>query len=144
MKLPKDFEALRYCAYGPGESYSDKHLGAYKDVFEGRVSEQYSHLYIMPQESGSHWGADFAEVSDGCITVRAEGMASFSALGYSAETLTKTAHDDELPAPDGAYFTADFVCGGMGSASCGPALPAEYGAPRRGGGCITFRFSERK
>ena len=66
------------------------------------------------------------------------------ALGYSAETLTKTAHDDELPAPDGAYFTADFACGGMGSASCGPALPAEYGAPRRGGGCITFRFSERK
>lgn len=144
MKLPKDFEALRYCAYGPGESYSDKHLGAYKDVFEGRVSEQYSHLYITPQESGSHWGADFAEVSDGGMTVRAEGMASFSAIGYSAETLTNTAHDDELPAPDGAYFTADFAMSGVGSRSCGPVLPKEYSAPRRGGGCITFRFSERK
>ena len=144
MKLPKEFDALRYCAYGPGESYCDKRLGAYKDVFEGRVSEQYSHLYIKPQESGSHWGADFAEVSDGAMTVRAEGMASFSAIGYAAETLTKTAHDDELPAPDGAYFTADFAMSGVGSNSCGPVLPKEYGAPRRGGGCITFRFLKKE
>ena len=140
MKLPASFDALRYCAYGPGESYCDKHLGAYKDVFEGSVREQYSRLYINPQESGSHWGADFAELSDGSLIVRAEGMASFSAIGYSAETLTRCRHDDELPAQDAAYFTADFVSSGIGSHSCGPTLPRAYSAPRKGGGCITFRF----
>lgn len=140
MKLSSSFDSLRYCAYGPGESYVDKHLGACKDVFSGKVSAEYSHLYIRPQESGSHFGADFAEVSDGSTTVRAEGMQSFSAVGYSAEVLTDTKHDDELPPADGTYFTADFAMRGIGSHSCGPELPARYRVPEKGKGKIGFRF----
>ncbi len=141
MKLPLAYEHLRYCAYGPGESYTDKKLSAYKDVFIGKVSEEYCHLYIKPQESGSHCGADFAEISDGKTTVRAEGMQSFSAIGYSAEILSDTLHDDELPQPDATYFSVDFAASGIGSNSCGPTLPKKYCVPQKGSGCITFRFS---
>ena len=140
MKLPKQFDDLCYCAYGPDESYVDRRMSAYKDVYFSKVSGEYSHSYIKPQESGSHYGADFAEVSDGNVTVRAEGMQSFSAVGYSAETIGSAMHDDELPQSDATYFTADFAMSGIGSNSCGPVLPEEYAVPRKGSGCITFRF----
>ena len=143
FKLPKEFSSLRYCAYGPGESYIDKHLGAYKDVFESSVAMQYDHRYIKPQESGSHYGADFAEVSDGELTVRAEGMQSFSAIAYSAKTLTDVLHDDELPAQDATYFTADFWMSGVGTHSCGPKLPQKFRLPSHGCGRITFSFEEK-
>lgn len=143
MRLSRQFDSLRYCAYGPQESYIDKHIGAYKDVFEDSVSNQYAH-YIKPQESGSHWDADFAELTDGRTVVRAEGMRSFSAIGYSAAVLTKTKHNDELPPQDAVYFTADFAMSGIGSNSCGPMLAKQYRAPVCGGGSITFRFFEEK
>ena len=144
MKLPASFSALRYCAYGPGESYSDKHLGAYKDVFTSDVSREYEHKYVKPQESGSHFGADFAELSDGNIVLRAEGMQSFCAIPYSADALSDAAHDDELPASDAVYFTADYGMSGVGSNSCGPKLPVRYRFPQCGKGRIAFRFSEKQ
>lgn len=144
IKLDREFDELHYCAYGPQESYSDKYLGTVKDVYRSKVSEEYSHLYIKPQESGSHFGADFAEVDDGTMFVRAEGMKSFSAIGYSAETLTQVKHDDELPVCDGIYFTADFAMSGIGSNSCGPQLPLCYCVPKRGTGRISFRFGLKK
>ena len=144
MKLDASFDSLRYCAYGPGESYADKHLGAYKDVFSGKIAFEYSHLYVRPQESGSHWGADFAEVSDGKTVVRAEGMQSFSAIGYSAETLADAKHDDELPVSDGTYFTVDFAMRGIGSHSCGPELPDCYRLLGHARGKIGFRFFSAK
>lgn len=143
IKLPERYSKLRYCAYGPGESYSDKHLGAYKDVFESDVSREYEHKYVKPQEFGSHFGADFAELSDGEIVVRAEGMQSFCAILYSADTLSDTAHDDELPVSDTVYFTADYGMSGVGSYSCGPKLPVCYRLPQCGEGSITFRFFEK-
>ena len=79
-------------------------------------------------------------MTDGKIVVRAEGMQSFSAIGWSAETLTKAGHDDELPPSDGTYFTADFAMRGIGSHSCGPVLPKEYCVPERGTGRIRFLF----
>lgn len=140
LELPAAFSHLRYCGYGPGESYSDKHLGAYKDVFESDVSLEYEHGYVMPQESGSHCGVDFAELSDGNITLRAEEMQSFCAIPYSTETLFATKHDDELPASDNIYFILDFSMSGIGSHSCGPELPAKYRVPAKGSGSVTLRL----
>ncbi len=140
-KLPARFSRLRYCAYGPGESYIDKHLGAYKDVFESNVADEYEHGYIKPQESGSHFDPDFAELSDGETVLRAEGMQSFCAIPYSAETLSEAKHDDELPASDAVYFTLDFGMSGIGSRSCGPKLPLQYRLSAKGEGRIVLRFS---
>lgn len=140
MKLPAEFSRLRYCAFGPGESYIDKRLGAYKDVFEGDVASQYEHKYIKPQESGSHFGADFVSVSDGQTTVLAEGMQSFCAIGYSQEMLASAKHDDELPASDGTYLTLDCGMSGVGTNSCGPKLPIKYRLSAKGEGLITVRI----
>ena len=112
-------------------------------MFESDVSREYDHGYVMPQESGSHFGVDFAELSDGKIALRAEGMRSFCVIPYSAETLFATKHDDELPASDNIYFTVDFSMSGIGSHSCGPDLPAKYHVPAKGSGVITLRLQNK-
>ena len=71
-------------------------------------------------------------------------MNSFSAIGYSAETLTQEKHDDELPASDAVYFNADFAMSGIGSNSCGPELPLRYRVPKCGTGRIAFRFGLKR
>ena len=137
MRLSSDFSDLHYRAYGPGHTYADFYEYARKGEFRSKVDDEYFR-YVRPQECGSHWDADFAEVSDGEMTVRAEGMRSFSALPYAANTIAKAAHDDELPAPEGTFFNADICMAGLGSNSCGPSLPEKYRVPQNGKGCVTF------
>ena len=137
MILPKKFKDLKYLAYGPSESYNDMSAYCHKAVFSASVADEYYH-YIKPQENGSHCGAEFAEISDGEITVRAEGMRSFSALPYGADILSDTAHDDELPDQENTYFCTDYYMSGLGSNSCGPELEEKYRVPLAGNGRITF------
>ena len=108
-----------------------------KGEFTSEVEKEYVH-YIKPQECGSHFGAEYAEVSDGSLSVRIEGMTSFSALPYGADTLAHTLHDDELPESDGTYLCADYFMGGLGTNSCGPAVQREHRVPDAGQGEITF------
>ena len=137
MKLGKSFKNLQYLAYGPYESYVDMYGLSEKGEFTSEVEKEYVH-YIKPQECGSHFGAEYAEVSDGSLSVRIEGMTSFSALPYGADTLAHTLHDDELPESDGTYLCADYFMGGLGTNSCGPAVQREHRVPDAGQGEITF------
>lgn len=141
LKLDKSFDKLKYKAYGPWETYNDMYLHTVKDVYEGSVEEQYHH-YHKPTESGSHYGVDFAEVSSKKLTVRAEGMKSFAALPYSADTLTEYKHDFELPAPTATYFNLDYFMSGVGTNACGPVLPEIYRTPKSGKGSISITFKE--
>jgi len=88
MTLGGSFDRLSYLAYGPNETYCDLYEFARKDEYCSLVSQQY-HPYVMPQESGSHFGVDYVELTDGETVIRAEGMQSFSALQYSAEMLNE-------------------------------------------------------
>ena len=143
LSLPAEFTRLRYCAYGPGESYNDLYTYCAKGEYTSSVCDEYVH-YVRPQECGSHWGADYAEVTDGDLIVRAEGMRSFSALPYSQETLTATAHDDELPEnAEGTFFCADLYMGGLGTNSCGPAVRQDRRVPESGSGTISFFWSKK-
>ena len=146
MKLPKTYDKLSYLAYGSdvanGETYSDLYEYAVKAEYESDVKSQY-YPYAKPQESGSHYDPEYAEVTDGKVYVKAEGMRSFSALPYSAETLTATMHNDELPESDGTYFTADYYMSGIGSGSCGPRTRAPYRMPMKGDGSIRFFFGKK-
>ena len=139
MKLDRAFSSLRYLAYGPGESYEDMYEYCRKGEFESDADKEYVH-FVKPQECGSHCGAEYAELTDGTFTVRAEGMRSFSALPYDAKMLAQTAHDDELPESDAVYFCADYYMGGLGTNSCGPATQDEYRVPSAGQGSILFLF----
>lgn len=139
IKLEKSFSKLRYKAYGDGETYSDLYEYAFKDEYESTVERQYHH-YVKPQESGSHYLPDYAELTDGKHTVRIEGMQSFSALPYSAEQLETAAHDYELTESDGTYLCADFYMSGLGSNSCGPLPQKKNRVPKTGKGKLIFIF----
>lgn len=139
MKLPKAYENLKYLGYGPQETYCDLYTFAQFDEFESRVGKEY-YPYIRPQESGSHYGAKWAEISDGRNVIRVEGMQSFSAIPYSQEVLTDTKHYDELPESDGTYLSVDLFMSGLGTNSCGPLPDEKYRTPRKGNGRIRFLF----
>jgi len=142
LKLPKEFSNLRYLAYGEGETYSDLYEYAIKKEYSSTVEKEYFH-YAKPQESGSHYLPEYAELSDGTTYVRAEGMKSFSALLYSAETLTSTKHDDELPNSDYTYFSCDYAMSGLGTNSCGPIVRKDYQVPQEDKGVIRFFFGQK-
>lgn len=137
--LPKTYRHLKYLAYGPQETYADSYDFAFKATYESTVDKEYRH-YVKPQESGSHYGAEYAELTDGVRTVRIEGMCSFSALPYSTEQLARTAHDDELREENAVYVNADVAISGLGSNSCGPLPLEEYRVKRKGKGEIVFFF----
>lgn len=141
MKLEKSFDKLKYRAYGDGETYCDMYEYAFKDEYESAVKGQYYH-YVRPQESGSHYLPDYAELTDGKDTVHIEGMQSFSALPYSAAQLEKAKHDFELPESDGVYLCADYFMGGLGSNSCGPLPSKRYRVPKTGKGRIIITFGK--
>lgn len=139
LKLDKSFDKLKYNAYGADETYSDMYEYASKEKYESDVKEQYNH-YIKPQECGSHYLPDYAEMSDGKYTVRVWGMTSFSCLPYSAEQIESANHDFSLPESDGTYFCADYYMSGLGTGACGPFVSKEYRTPNKGNGCIVFEF----
>ena len=115
------------------------HITDYKILTE--IVDGKGKHYVKPQESGSHYLPDYVKVSDGNNVLRIEGMQSFSALPYSSDILTDTAHDYDLPDSDGTYICADVFMSGMGSNSCGPLLAKEYRVPDSGIGKITFIFN---
>ncbi len=139
LKLDKAFNKLKYNAYGDDETYCDMYEYAIKGEYESTVKAQYKH-YVKPQECGSHYLPEYAEVTGGKNKVRVDGMRSFSCLPYSAEQIENTKHDYELPESDGAYLCADCFMSGLGTNACGE-LPYEmYRTPSRGAGKITFIF----
>lgn len=135
--LDKKFGKVRYYGYGSNESYIDRRVSCVKDVYDDTVDNMFVR-YVKPQENGSHYGTEFMEITDGKTTLRAENNFSFSALPYSAATLTHIAHDWELPASEYTHLSLDFVMSGIGSNSCGPWLSEKWQAPKKGKGVITL------
>lgn len=139
MKLPKNYQELKYLGYGPQETYSDLHTFAIFDEYKSKVKMEY-YPYIKPQESGSHYGAKWAELSNNSHIVRIENMKSFSAIPYSQDVLTDTKHNDELPESDATYLCADICMSGIGTQSCGPMPDEKYQVPSSGQGKVKFTF----
>ena len=140
-RLDSSFDELKYLGYGPQESYADMHNGCVKGVYETIPGGEYGH-YIMPQESGSHFGVEYVEITDGELRIRAEGQSSFSALPYSTEALTNAKHDFELKPSGSTYLCLDYFMSGLGSSACGPELAAKYRTPCKGKGWIILMFQK--
>ena len=136
-ELDKSFDKVRYYGYGSNEAYIDRRYSCIKDVYEDSVDNMFVR-YVKPQENGSHYGTELMEITDGKSTLRAEGDFSFSALPYSAATLTHTAHDWQLPEKTATHLSLDFFMSGIGSNSCGPWLKEEWQAPKKGKGFIAL------
>ena len=137
--LGKSFENMEFYGYGPQESYVDKRFACCRDFYKTTVLDNFVH-YIKPQENGSHYGTNYASVTDGktTITLESEQGFSFNLSPYDEATLEKTAHDDQLPESDKNYLYADFFMSGIGSNSCGPRLNKLWQTPGKGSGKITL------
>ena len=127
MFLPQEFENVEYYGYGPHESYIDKHRSTYKGIFTDYVSEMHED-YIRPQENSSHFGCEYAVISDdeNEIVITADEDFSFNASRYTQEELTNKKHNYELIPCDSNVICIDFKQSGVGSNSCGPYLNEKY------------------
>jgi beta-galactosidase len=126
FEFTKDFEKLKYAAFGPSSSYIDMLAHTYYGVYESTVSNEFVPM-IKPQECANHYGADFLELTDGSDTVRFDGKGfEFSALHYTPEELTDTKHLCELKERDSSVVIINYKQNGIGSNSCGPRMPEMY------------------
>ena len=131
--LDKSYENMSFYGYGPQESYTDKRFACSRDFYDTTVSDNFVH-YVKPQENGSHYGTNYACVTNGKteITLESAQGFSFNLSPYDAATLEKTAHDDQLPASGKNYLYADYFMSGIGTNSCGPRLNKRWQTPGKG------------
>lgn len=125
--LPAALKNVDYYGMGPNESYVDKHQASYHSRFASTVAEMHED-YIMPQENGSHFDCDFASIKDGgtrSVTAVGDGF-SFNVSEYTAEELTRAAHNFELQKSGSTVLCLDYKQNGIGSNSCGPELLPAY------------------
>ncbi|MBO6157935.1 MAG: DUF4981 domain-containing protein [Firmicutes bacterium] len=128
MQLQKNMDQAAYYGYGPEESYVDKHQASRMGYFETNAKDNYE-PYLKPQETGSHFGTLWAEVTDQAgygLKASSEKPFSFGLLEYTREELTKKAHAFELESAPGTEVWMDYKMNGIGSNSCGPRLDKAY------------------
>lgn len=128
LVMPRGNEYVEYFGYGPHESYIDKHRSTYKGRFRTTVSDMHEN-YLFPQENGSHYGTEWALVSNslgyGLLFIGMDEF-SFNASHYTPENLTEAKHPHELKKLPETIVHIDHAMSGVGSNSCGPRLLPEY------------------
>lgn len=128
LAMPPGNEQLRYCGLGPGPAYCDMRHFCKKGIYDASVTEEFT-PYIFPQETGNHYGTEWAAVFD------AEGRGllfkgiqefEFSALHYTAEDLDAAQLAKDLRPRKETIVRIDYKQSGIGSNSCGPELLPQY------------------
>lgn len=126
--LNNDFKECSYFGYGPQESYSDKHLGSYKDWFSASICAMHED-YIRPQENGSHYATEAI-----CLRAPKQKLSiftpnddfSFNVSPYTREELEAKNHNYELEKSGYKVLSLDYKQNGIGTNSCGPLPWDEY------------------
>lgn len=122
FKIIPATDKLKYYGYGPSESYPDKHLSTYVDLFKTTVTDNLE-PYIFPQENGSHFHTTYASIGD---VIKLMGDFSFNAQHYSTDELERATHRHLLKFDKNITVNVDGYMSGVGSNSCGPALDEIY------------------
>lgn len=127
MFLDKKLSDVRYFGMGPQESYRDKHQASSHGLYCAKVNELHED-YIRPQENGSHYDCEYAELSNNRygIVVVTENTFSFNASCYTQEELERKEHNYELEESDSTILCLDYAQNGIGSNSCGPVVLNQY------------------
>lgn len=127
MSIPKEFDEVTYYGYGPGDSYVDKRQSTYKSLFTSKVDELFTD-YIVPQENGSHYGCEYACLSDGKQRLHVAGKPAFSlqVLEYTTGELAEKTHREQLAKSGRTELYLDYRQNGIGSESCCTDLKSEY------------------
>ena len=147
-----DLRHLRWYGDGPEESYVDRRLGARLGVYEADVATQLT-PNVRPQESGSHTGVRWAEVTDDdgvglrfeCVAggggASGTGGMELSALPWTPFEIENARHPNELPPILRTVVRPALMRRGVGGDdSWGARTHPEYLLPR---GDLTFAFAFR-
>ncbi len=137
--VDKAHSSFSYVGYGPTESYIDKHIACEYGYYVSSAEENYDREYIHPQESGSHYACKYLAVKD-LFKVTAEKPFSCSVNPFTTKQLRETLHSFELEENDFVNVCIDLAMRGVGSHSCGPALPEKYEIPKTGSNTFKFTF----
>ncbi|MFB9476580.1 glycoside hydrolase family 2 TIM barrel-domain containing protein [Nonomuraea salmonea] len=126
--LPGGYTDVTWFGLGPGESYADSRAAARVGRFRSSIDALQT-PYVVPQENGNHVETRWLEVSgDGLPTLRVDGEphVDFTARRWTSEALRAARHPHDLTDSGRVWLNLDHGQQGVGSASCGPALPERY------------------
>lgn len=131
LQLPAALRSLTWFGLGPGEAYSDSHQA----VAVGRWSSAIDALaveYPFPQENGNRHQVRWAELTGAGVPglrIEAERPIDLTVRRCTDHDLDHARKPHEVPVRDAVYLHLDHGQRGLGSSSCGPALPDRYEVP---------------
>ncbi len=132
LLLPKQFDQFRYYGMGPGENYCDRLAACYVGNFSFSVLDM-TENHLKPQAYGNRFGYLCSLTNQdgtGLAAWQTQGM-EFSVCTHTPQELAQAAHVDELPEQESTVLHLDGKQSGVGTASCGPALPVDYQVPAK-------------
>jgi beta-galactosidase len=137
FELPKASGAFTYFGRGPIENYCDMHHWAPVGMYESTAEKEYVD-YVYPQEHGNHTEVKMLRI--GKLEFSSQTGFECNVSKYTAQTLWKANHTDELTEDGKIHLRVDYKVSGIGSHSCGPELEEKYRLNEKK---IEFRFAIR-
>jgi len=119
---------LEWFGLGPGEAYRDSQsamrVGRYRRTLAALQTP-----YVRPQENGNRRAVRWARLrrADGAgLSIFGDPVVDLTARPWSTAALAQARHTCDLR-PDGRiHLHVDTAHHGLGSASCGPPVPAQH------------------
>lgn len=128
LRVPQQFEHVTWYGRGPGEAYSDTKQANRVGLYTRTVDELYT-PYTFPQENGNRSEVRWVNVTNlRGMGIHAVGLPelNFSLHRYTVEQFEHAKHTTDLRVVGPLVWRVDYRQQGIGSASCGPALPSQY------------------
>jgi beta-galactosidase len=131
LGLPGGYRDVAWFGPGPAESYADSRAAARVGRHAATIDDLQT-PYPVPQENGNHVDARWVRLSgDALPTLRFGGAPhlDFTVRRWTSEALAAADHPYQLVDSGRVWLNLDHGQQGLGSASCGPALPERYRLP---------------
>jgi beta-galactosidase len=129
LTVPASLDTVTWFGGGPGEAYVDScaaaRIGRYTRSVDGLQTP-----YVFPQENGNRMNVRWCSLTDADGSgLRVSGDFQFAARRWTSATLDAARHTVDLVPDDVVYLNLDSGHTGLGTASCGPAVGAQYQLP---------------
>jgi beta-galactosidase len=129
FSLPGDYTDVEWFGRGPDESYVDFTAAAVVGRYDRSIDDLQT-PYLVPEENGNHVDTRWLRVRGaGRPTLVVRGDLDFTARRWTTEDLEHARRPTELRDSGRVWLNVDHAQQGLGSASCGPALPERYRLP---------------
>ena len=116
IKIPAEYENVKWYGNGPDENHSDRKHGARLGIFENKVKDNMT-PYLMPQECGNKTDVRWFSISDNQgmgLKISAKTPFEFSALPHTSHEIENANHHFELPNIHNTVLTINKTQMGVG------------------------------